>query len=67
LSQAGRLEEFDVLAGKFLVSTREVRDSIVKEASLLASKAGETAQYYLRVMQKVVDGTEIYLDKESKR
>jgi protein disulfide-isomerase A6 len=55
------------LAGKFLVATSEVRDSIVKEASLLADKVGNTSKHYLRVMEKVVSSTEAYLEKEAKR
>jgi protein disulfide-isomerase A6 len=55
------------LAGKFFVATDEVRKSIVKEATALGSKAGETSKYYLRVMEKAVDGAEAYLEKESKR
>jgi protein disulfide-isomerase A6 len=55
------------LAEKFLAATGQVRNSILQEASLLASTAGEKAKYYIRVMQKVVDSSEAYLEKESKR
>lgn len=65
--QAGRLPDFDSLASRFLVATGDARNTIFKEASILATNAGATSKHYLRVMEKVVNGTEAYLEKESKR
>ncbi|KII85007.1 hypothetical protein PLICRDRAFT_126437 [Plicaturopsis crispa FD-325 SS-3] len=65
--EAGRLPDFDSLASKFLVATGDARNTIFKEASILATNAGATSKHYLRVMEKVVNGTEAYLEKESKR
>jgi len=66
-NQAGRLPEFDALASKFFSATGAARDAVYKEASALAAQVGPAASHYLRVMEKVVNGTEDYLTKESKR
>ncbi|KAG5717493.1 Protein disulfide-isomerase tigA, partial [Termitomyces sp. T112] len=65
--QAGRLPEFDSLASKFFVAGAEARDSIFKEASVLAASVGETSKHYVRVMEKVVNGSEGYVQKEAAR
>ncbi|KAI0039852.1 protein disulfide isomerase [Auriscalpium vulgare] len=65
--QAGRRPEFDALASQFFVATGAARDAVLKEASILASEIGPAAKHYLRVMEKVVNGTEDYVTKESKR
>jgi protein disulfide-isomerase A6 len=65
--EAGRHAEFDLLASKFFTATGAARDSIYKEASTLAAGVGPAATRYLRVMEKVVNGTEDYVTKESKR
>ena len=49
------------------MSTGEARDALFKEASLLSGSVGPSAKHYLRVMEKVVNGTEDYITKESKR
>ncbi|KDQ59241.1 hypothetical protein JAAARDRAFT_33964 [Jaapia argillacea MUCL 33604] len=64
---AGRLSELDTLASKFFVATGEARDAVYKEAKQLASDAGETSKHYIRYMEKVVGGTEAYLEKEANR
>lgn len=64
---AGRLPEFDALASKFFVATGAARDALYKEALELANTAGAASKHYLRVMEKVVNGSEAYLEKESKR
>ena len=64
---AGRLPDFDELASKFFVAEAGARDALFKEASLLAGKVGPAANHYLRVMEKVVNGSEAYLEKETKR
>jgi protein disulfide-isomerase A6 len=65
--KAGRLAEFDSLANKFFVASGKARDSVYNEALTLASEAGAASKHYLRVMEKLVNGTESYLEKESKR
>ena len=67
LSQAGRHHEFDALASKFFSATGAARDAIYKEASALAAQVGPIATHYLRVMEKVVNGSEDYITKEKKR
>ncbi|KAG6877801.1 hypothetical protein C0993_003775 [Termitomyces sp. T159_Od127] len=65
--QAGRLPEFDSLASKFFVAGAEARDSIFKEASVLAASVGATSKHYVRVMEKVVNDSETYVQKEASR
>jgi len=67
LSKAGRLAEFDALASKFFVASGEARDSIYQEAVGLATSVGDASKPYIRYMEKVVSGTEAYLEKEAKR
>jgi protein disulfide-isomerase A6 len=57
----------DELASKFLVATSDLRDSIYKEALVVADAAGSASKHYIRVMEKIVNGSEEYLDKEVKR
>ncbi|KAG6817654.1 hypothetical protein H0H87_005411 [Tephrocybe sp. NHM501043] len=66
-NQAGRLAEFDVLASKFFTASAGARDAIFKEATLLAASAGAASKHYLRVMEKVVNSSEAYIQKESTR
>jgi protein disulfide-isomerase A6 len=56
-----------VLASKFFTATGAARDAIYKEASALAAQIGPAATHYVRVMEKVINGTEDYITKESKR
>ena len=65
--KAGRLEQLDALAAKFFEETAAARQTLLKEASDLASALGAGAKHYLRVMEKVVNGSEEYLQKESTR
>jgi len=65
--QAGRIPEFDSLAHKFFTATGSARDSLYQEALQLAASAGAASKPYLRVMEKVVNGTTGYIEKESKR
>ena len=65
--KAGRLEQLDALAAKFFEETAAARQTLLKEASDLASALGAGAKHYLRVMEKVVNGSEEYVEKESKR
>ena len=61
--QAGRLKSMDALAAEFVAAAGGARDALVKKA--LA--AGDDAKHYVRVMQKVVGGSEEYIEKEVKR
>lgn len=65
--EAGRIAELDALAQKFLGAAGDARDYIHKEALALSESLGETAKYYIRVMEKVVNDQESYIEKESKR
>ncbi|KAI0760753.1 protein disulfide isomerase [Fomes fomentarius] len=65
--KAGRLAQLDALAEKFYNESAAARQTILKEASDLAATLGAGAKHYLRVMEKVVTGSEEYLEKESKR
>ncbi|KAI0071063.1 protein disulfide isomerase [Panus rudis PR-1116 ss-1] len=64
---AGRFPEFDALAAKFFSATGDDRQTVLKEAEVLLKKAGEGAKHYLKVMEKVVNGSEEYIAKETKR
>ncbi|KAF8656274.1 hypothetical protein AX16_002710 [Volvariella volvacea WC 439] len=64
--EAGRIPEFDSLASKFFLAAGSARNSIYQEALALSS-SGASSKHYLRVMEKVVNGSEAYLAKESKR
>ncbi|TRM64680.1 thioredoxin-like protein [Schizophyllum amplum] len=64
---AGRLPELDVLAAKFFSSATDLRSSVYDEAKALADTFGALAKPYLRVMEKVVNGSEEYFAKETKR
>jgi len=65
--EAGRIPEFDTLAEKFFDAAGHVRQEILQDASTLAKTVGPAAAHYLKVMEKVVNGSEEYLAKESKR
>ncbi|TFY67764.1 hypothetical protein EVG20_g3826 [Dentipellis fragilis] len=65
--KAGRTEELDDLANRFFVSSGAARDAVFAEAKELAVSVGPLAKHYVRVMEKVVNGTEDYVEKESKR
>jgi protein disulfide-isomerase A6 len=65
--KAGRVPELDTLASKFASATADTRSSIHAEALLLQDTVGAAAKHYFRVMEKVVNGTDGYLEKEAKR
>ena len=65
--QAGRTPEFDSLASKFFAATGAARDAVYNEAVSLSAQVGPAANHYLRVMEKVVKGSEDYIAKESTR
>ena len=57
----------DDLASKFISEAVDARNALFEQATVLASGAGSTAQYYLRVMEKVLKGSEEYITKETAR
>ncbi|EIW54716.1 protein disulfide isomerase [Trametes versicolor FP-101664 SS1] len=65
--KVGRLEQLDALASKFFEESAAARQTLLKEASTLAATLGDGAKHYIRVMEKVVNGSEEYLEKESTR
>lgn len=65
--QAGRLAELDAIAQKFLTAVGTARDVAYKEGIALSEGLGSAAQYYVRVMERIVKDSETYIDKESKR
>lgn len=64
---AGRHPEIDSLASRFVAATGSARDTLFQDAQLFAGAFGQKYKYYLRVMEKVINGTEDYVEKESKR
>ncbi|KAF9471225.1 protein disulfide isomerase [Pholiota conissans] len=65
--EAGRLAEFDTLAHKFFTAPADARDALYKDALQLAATSGTASKHYIRVMEKVVNGTAGYVEKETKR
>ncbi|EDR00989.1 protein disulfide isomerase [Laccaria bicolor S238N-H82] len=65
--EAGRLAQFDELANKFFVAAADIRQTIYKDAVKLAASAGVASKHYIRVMEKVVNSSEAYIEKELKR
>ncbi|OJA12426.1 hypothetical protein AZE42_03387 [Rhizopogon vesiculosus] len=65
--EAGRIPELDTLAQKFLAAAGDARDYIYKEALTVSGSLGETANQYIRIMEKIVNNSESYIEKESKR
>jgi protein disulfide-isomerase A6 len=55
------------LAQKFFAATAATRKGIHGEAVALAKKTNADAKHYLKVMEKVVNGSVEYLAKEAKR
>jgi protein disulfide-isomerase A6 len=64
---AGRVPELDTLASKFFSASGTARDTVYQEALALADTFGVAGKHYFRVMEKVVNGSEAYLEKETKR
>ena len=65
--QAGRHVALDTLAQKFYTASSSARDSLYSEAQGLIATAGSAAKHYVRVMEKVVNGSTGYIEKETKR
>lgn len=65
--QAGRHAELDTLAQKFYAASASARDSLYSEALDIVATAGSAAKHYVRVMEKLTNGSAGYIEKESKR
>ncbi|PFH52990.1 hypothetical protein AMATHDRAFT_138908 [Amanita thiersii Skay4041] len=65
--EAGRIADFDDLALKFFVASADAKDAIYQEAMALAKTTRTEAKHYLKVMEKIVNGSVEYIEKESKR
>jgi protein disulfide-isomerase A6 len=65
--QAGRLAQLDTLASRFFSATADARSAVYEEALALAKTLGVGANPYIKVMEKVVNGSDGYLVKETKR
>lgn len=64
---AGRVPTLDSLASKFFSASADAKSSVYQEAIAVAGSLGSQGQHYLKVMEKVVNGTEGYIEKESLR
>lgn len=65
--EAGRVAELDKLAQQFFTAAGSARKRIFKDASALSKKIGVTSKHYIRVMEKVVNGSNDYIHKELSR
>jgi len=65
--QAGRHAELDTLAQKFYTASASARESLYSEALEIAKTAGSAAKHYIRVMEKLTNGSTGYIEKEFKR
>lgn len=65
--KAGREPMLDAFAAKFVESVGDARESIYREAVQFATTAKLDAKHYIKVMEKVANGTEDYIAKETKR
>ena len=57
----------DTLAQKFFTASPSIRDALYSEALELVASAGSSAKHYVRVMEKIVNGSVGYIEKETKR
>ena len=65
--QAGRHVELDTLAQKYYTASASARESLYSEALGIVATAGSAAKHYVRVMEKLANGSTGYIEKESKR
>ncbi|KIJ51094.1 hypothetical protein M422DRAFT_158789, partial [Sphaerobolus stellatus SS14] len=65
--EAGRITKLDELAQQFFEAAPKERQSIYDTAKVIAEDAAGHAGVYLRVMEKVVNGSAEYFEKEGKR
>ena len=61
------MAELDAVAQKFFAAAGDARDAIYIEAKALSETLGATSSHYLRVMEKIVNTSEAYVEKESQR
>lgn len=59
--------KLDTLAQKFYSASSSARDSLYSEALEIVATAGSAAKHYVRVMEKLANGSAEYIEKESKR
>ncbi|KAF9066617.1 protein disulfide isomerase [Rhodocollybia butyracea] len=68
LDTAGRIADLDALAYKFFVApSPDARDAIYKKASSISAAIGGTSKHYIHFMDRMVNGTEAFHKKESRR
>jgi protein disulfide-isomerase A6 len=65
--QAGRVAKLDALAQEFFSAVPESRKSIYESAVGAAGLSREYGKHYIRVMEKVLNGTADYVEKETAR
>lgn len=63
----GRHPEFDSIASRFVGAASDARGKLFEDAKLFARATGEKYKYYLKVMEKVANGTEGWVEKEANR
>ena len=66
---AGRHPEFDSLASRFVVAAADkvAQSKLYEDAKLFGRATGAKYKYYLKVMEKVMNGTEGWVEKEAAR
>ena len=67
MKQAGRVGSLDNVAQEFFAALPTARQAIYDDAVTVAEVVGERAQYYLKVMKKIIDTSEDYVAKETAR
>ncbi|KIO34735.1 hypothetical protein M407DRAFT_64110 [Tulasnella calospora MUT 4182] len=65
--KAGRVATLDTLAQSLFAAPATTRDAIYAEAKAAAEKLGAEGAYYARVFKKVVEDSEEWVAKETKR
>ncbi|KAG8954435.1 hypothetical protein FRC04_011762 [Tulasnella sp. 424] len=65
--KVGRVATLDTLAQNLFAAPASARDTIYAEAKATAEKLGAEGAYYLRVFQKVMENSEEWVAKETKR
>ena len=67
IQQAGRVPELDSLAQQFATAKGSTRKKVYDSAVGLAGSDSKHGSVYLRVMEKMLNGADEYLEKETKR
>ena len=55
------------MASRFIVATQSARNTLFEDAQLIAKAYGSKYKYYLRIMEKLLNNSEGFVEKESKR